>query len=183
MSEQDQKQTAADETQDLSAEQMSDADADAEAAPLDEVAELQQQIGELKERMLRAQAEFDNVRKRLRREADEAGTRAVARFCRPVLDQIDNLTRAINAANPEAFADFAQGVSMIREGLNQALAGQGIEVVSAEGVFDPAVHEVLAELENGDQPKGTILEVHRAGYKIKDQLVRSAQVIVARPPA
>jgi molecular chaperone GrpE len=181
MSDQDQNQTAADETQDLSAEQMSDADV--EATPLDEVAELQQQIGELKERMLRAQAEFDNVRKRLRREADEAGTRAVARFCRPVLDQIDNLTRAINAANPEAFADFAQGVSMIREGLNQALAGQGIEVVSAEGVFDPAVHEVLAELENGDQPKGTILEVHRAGYKIKDQLVRSAQVIVARPPA
>jgi len=153
------------------------------AEPVDELTELHQQIGELKERMVRAQAEFDNVRKRLRREADEAGTRAVVRFCRPVLDQIDNLSRALNVANPEAFTDFAQGVSMIREGLLMALASQGIEQVPAEGIFDPTVHEVLAEAENADVPKGTIVDIHRAGYRLKDQLVRTAQVVVARPPA
>jgi molecular chaperone GrpE len=62
------------------------------------------------------------------------------------------------------------------------LASQGIALIPAEGIFDPAQHEVLAELENADVPKGTILEVHRAGYRCGDQLVRSAQVIVARPP-
>lgn len=155
----------------------------ADAEPMDEVAELHQQVGELKERMLRMQAEFDNVRKRLRREADEAGGRSVARFSRPILDQVDNLERALGAANPEAFSEFAQGVSMIKEGLVLALTSQGIEPIPAEGVFDPAVHEVLAELENSDVPKGTILEVHRAGYRFKEQLVRSAQVIVARPKA
>ncbi len=161
----------------------SQAEGNEPSEPVDEMTELHQQIGELKERMLRSQAEFDNVRKRLRREADEAGTRAVVRFCRPVLDQIDNLSRALNVANPEAFTDFAQGVSMIREGLLMALASQGIEQVPAEGVFDPTVHEVLAEAENADVPKGTIVDIHRAGYRLKDQLVRTAQVVVARPPA
>jgi len=150
-------------------------------AETDPLTELQQQIGELKERMIRSQAEFDNVRKRLRREADEAGTRAIARFCRPILDQVDNLNRALEAANPDAFAEFAQGVAMIKDGLLQSLAAQGIEPVPAEGVFDPAVHEVLAEMPNADVPKGSIIAVHRAGYRLGDQLVRSAQVVVAKP--
>ncbi len=155
----------------------------AEATPVDEMTELHQQVGELKERLLRSQAEFDNVRKRLRREADEAGTRAVARFCRPVLDQLDNLTRALSVANPESFNDFAQGVSMIREGLLLALTAQGIEQIPSEGIFDPTVHEVLAEVENAEVAKGTIIDIHRAGFRLKEQLIRTAQVVVARPPA
>jgi len=159
-------------------------DADAvDATPVDEMTELHQQVGELKERLLRSQAEFDNVRKRLRREADEAGTRAVVRFCRPVLDQLDNLTRALSVANPESFNDFAQGVSMIREGLLQALTAQGIEQIPSEGIFDPTVHEVLAEVENDEVAKGTIIDIHRAGFRLKEQLIRTAQVVVARPPA
>ncbi len=136
-----------------------------------------------KERCLRNQAEFDNVRKRLRKDADEAGTRAVARAMKPLLNEIDNLQRAIEAAKPEAFVEFAQGVSLIRENLRMALSGVGIEPVPCEGIFDPAVHEVIAEEESADVPKGTIVKIHRQGYRVKDQLVRSAQVIVAKPPA
>jgi molecular chaperone GrpE len=154
---------------------------DAEIAPeLSETDLLRLEVRELKERVLRSQAEFDNVRKRLRREADEAGGRAVARFCKPVLDQIDNLTRALNAANPATFADFAMGVTLTREGLLSALAGQGIEQVVSEGIFDPAVHEVIAETEKPDVPRGTILSVNRAGFRFKEQLVRAAQVVVAK---
>lgn len=156
-------------------------DATPEAVPeLSESDVLRAEVRELKERVLRAQAEFDNVRKRLRREADEAGSRAVARFCKPVLDQIDNLTRALNAANPATFADFAMGVTLTREGLLAALAGQGIEQVTTEGIFDPAVHEVIAEAEKADVPRGTIISVNRAGFRLKDQLVRAAQVVVAK---
>jgi molecular chaperone GrpE len=156
---------------------------DPEAEPVAELSEtdvLRAEVKDLKERLLRAQAEFDNVRKRLRREADEAGSRAVARFCKPVLDQIDNLTRALNAADPATFADFAMGVTLTREGLLSALAGQGIEQVPTEGVFDPAVHEVIAEEERPDLPRGTIISVNRAGFRLKEQLVRAAQVVVAK---
>lgn len=141
------------------------------------------EVGEWKERCMRSQAEFENVRKRLRKEADEAGTRGVARFVKPILTELDNLERAVLAATPEAFPEFAQGVTMIQANLATALRGAGIELVNCEGIFDPAVHEVLAEAENADVPKGTIVQVFRAGYRLKDQLVRAAQVVVAKPPA
>jgi molecular chaperone GrpE len=71
---------------------------------------------------------------------------------------------------------------MIQTNLQSALRASGIEQIACEGVFDPAVHEVLAEAENADVPKGTIVQIFRAGYKLKDQLVRAAQVVVAKPP-
>jgi molecular chaperone GrpE len=176
-----------DDTSDDTTDSPIDASAPLEDAtvtiPRAELEALRQENGELRERMLRQQAEFDNVRKRLRKEADEAGTRAVVRFVKPVLNEIDNFGRALQAAKPEAFADFAMGVSMTRENLVAALAGAGIEPVIVEGIFDPAIHEVIAEVEREDVPKGTIVEVHRAGYKLKDQLVRAAQVVVAKAPA
>jgi len=141
------------------------------------------EASEWKERCMRSQAEFENVRKRLRKEADEAGMRAIARFVKPILTELDNLERAVHAATPEAFVEFAQGVTMIQTNLQAALRAAGIEHVVCEGIFDPAVHEVLAEAENADVPKGTIVQVFRAGYKLKDQLVRAAQVVVAKPPA
>ena len=144
---------------------------------------LKREALEWKERCMRSQAEFDNVRKRLRKEAEEAGTRAVARAVKPILTEVDNLGRAIESANPESFAEFAQGVSMIRENLRTGLLGQGLEAVLTEGIFDPAIHEVIAEQEDATLPKGTILQVHRTGWRIRDQLVRSAQVVVARPAA
>ena len=154
---------------------------DPKAAPAAEADALREELRELKERQLRAQADFDNARKRLRKEADEAGTRAVIRFVKPILDQLDNFARALSAAKPEAFAEFATGVAMIRENLGTVLAQAGIEPVAAEGVFDPAVHEVIAEVPRGDVPKGTIVEIHRPGYRLKHQLVRAAQVVVAKP--
>lgn len=150
------------------------------AVPAAEFEALRQQVVEWKERCMRQQAEFENVRKRLRREADESGDRAVARFVRPILDQMDNLDRAIAAATPASFAEFAQGVSMIRESLGGSLAAAGIQPVPGEGQFDPAVHEVLAEEERAGVAKGSIVALHRSGWKLKDQLIRSAQVVVAK---
>jgi len=151
--------------------------------PKADVDMLRQQTQELKDRILRNQAEFDNVRKRLRKEADESGVRSIARFVKPILNELDNFNRALNAAKPEAFAEFANGVAMIRENLSGALSGAGIESIPCEGIFDPSVHEVIAEVEKADLPRGTIVEVHRAGYKLRDQLVRAAQVVVSKPPA
>ena len=73
-------------------------------------------------------------------------------------------------------------MTLIRENLANALKGQGLETIVCEGIFDPTVHEVIAEQES-EQPKGTILSAFRSGYKLKDQLVRTAQVVVAKPTA
>jgi molecular chaperone GrpE len=151
--------------------------------PVGEFEQLKRDITEWKERCIRQQAEFENVRKRLRKEADEAATRGVVRAVKPVLGELDNLERALDAADPAAFVEFAQGVTMIQENLKAALAGLGVEQVLCDGVFDPAVHEVLAEQESAEHPRGTIVQIHRRGWKLKDQLVRAAQVVVAKPPA
>jgi molecular chaperone GrpE len=160
--------------------QPADSQGETVTIPTAEFEAARQQVVEWKERCMRQQAEFENVRKRLRKEADEAGGRAVARFVRPILDQLDNLDRAITAADPAAFVEFAQGVTMIRESLRATLTASGIEMVPGEGVFDPAVHEALAEEAREGVAKGTILAVHRSGWKLKDQLIRSAQVVVAK---
>lgn len=145
------------------------------------VAELEAALRETRERQARAQADFENARKRLRREAAEAGDRAVARFAGPVLTEVDHIDRAIAAAEADP-ASLRQGVAMIRENLMAALKAAGIEPVAAEGVFDPAVHEVVAELERADLAKGAIIEVFRPGWKLRETLIRAAQVVVARPP-
>lgn len=158
------------------------ADALADRGDDEETARLREECQALKEQLLRERADFDNIRKRLRREAEEAGQRAVARFVRPMLLQLDNFALALEAANPEAFNDFAMGVTMIRDGLVSSLADAGITPVEEAGAFDPAVHEVVAEVP-ADAPKGHIVAVQRRGYRMNDQLVRSAQVVVSAGPS
>ncbi len=157
-----------------------DSDPETITVPTAEFEAAKAQALEWKERCMRNQAEFENIRKRLRKDADEARTRGIVHFVRPILDQLDNLDRAISSASPETFAQFAQGVTMIRESLGASLAAAGIESITIEGVFDPAVHEVLAEEARDGLAKGTILLSHRSGWKLKDQLIRSAQVVVAK---
>ena len=144
---------------------------------------LKNNVTELREQLMRQQAEFENTRRRLRKTADEAGTRSLARFIRPLLNEMDNFEMAIKAANPEKFNDFAMGITMIHENLKGIFSGSGIEFIPAEGIFDPAVHEVVAEIEMDGKDRGEIIEVQRTGYKMGDQVVRAAQVIVAKAPA
>ena len=162
------------------------AEAPAEAAGCgheEALAKLASEVAEWRERCARLQAEFDNSRRRLRKEAEEAGDRAIARAVRPFLDQIDNLGRALDAAKPEAFTEFAQGVQLVRDNLIAALGVVGVVAIPASGAFDPTQHEAIADFATTDTPKGHIVQIHRTGWKLKDQLVRTAQVVVAKPPA
>jgi molecular chaperone GrpE len=151
--------------------------------PVDEVDVLRGRVAELEEALLRKQADLENTRKRFRREADEAGGRAIVRFVRPLLTELDNFDRAIAHASPEQFQDFAMGVSMTKTNIDGVLSSQGIEPIACEGVFNPAVHEVVQEVEDAEVERGTIVQTLRTGYKLGDQVVRAAQVMVARPPA
>ena len=71
------------------------------------------------------------------------------------------------------------GVTMIRDNLLSHLSGSGVEIIPCEGTFDPKWHEVIQEIPVPDQEKGTIVEIARQGYKIGDQVLRAAQVLVA----
>lgn len=142
---------------------------------------LQTDNRELREQLMRQQAEFENTRRRLRKTADEAGVRSLARFVRQLLSEMDNFELAIQNAHPEKFNDFAMGVTMTYENIKNIFSGSGVTIVQADGIFDPALHEVVSQVETDEHPRGTILEVQRNGYQLNEQIVRAAQVIVSKP--
>jgi len=156
-------------------------EAEEPSVPLAEFEELQARYREAVEVNLRQRADFDNTRKRLRRSADEAGNRALAAFIRPVLVELDHLGLAIEHAAAGTSEEFVQGVTMLHENLQGIFTGAGIEQIATDGVFDPAVHEVVAELPS-DEPRGTIIGIQRTGYRLGEQVIRAAQVIVAKGP-
>ncbi len=182
---QDKREAAAREAEDAAADAIDDdGEVGAVVAELQEqVAELTNKLSEAREQLARRQADFDNMRKRMRREAAASGDRAVARFVAPMLIEMDNFEHALKAASPESFEDFATGVSMIRDNLLGIFGNAGIEPIPTEGVFDPSIHEVVAQIEQPGHPRGTIIEVVRAGYRLHEQIIRAAQVVVTRPPA
>ena len=156
--------------------------ADTQTIPLAEYEALQAKFAELQTRQARQQADFENARRHLRKEAEEASLRGVVRFVRPLLSELDAFSLALEAAKPESFADFVQGVQMTRDNILRILAGQGLEIIPTEGRFDPAQHEVIAEIPDPAE-RGTIVQVFRAGYRCQNQVVRAAQVIVSKGPA
>ena len=129
---------------------------------------------------MRAVAELDNYRKRtvrMRAEARDETLRDVLLQVAPILD---NLRRALRQETPEAEL-LKQGVELICGQFNDVLKGYGLAEIEAMGQpFDPAVHEALAEVPDGEHPPGTIIEEMEKGYKLNDKVVRFARVVVSR---
>jgi len=142
------------------------------------------QAAELKDRLLRAQAEWDNSRKRILREKEEAVRYAGEAFLERLLPVLDNFEMGMQAAktatDPKA---IAQGLEMVLAQFQQALRDSGVEVIDAVGQpFDPHRHEALGHHESDQHPEGQVLTQLRKGYKLKDRLLRAASVFVAKPP-
>lgn len=129
---------------------------------------------------VRAVAELDNYRKRtvrMRAEARDETLRDVLLQVAPILD---NLRRALRQETPEAEL-LKQGVELICGQFNDVLKGYGLAEIEAVGQpFDPAVHEALAEVPDGEHPPGTIIEEMEKGYKLNDKVVRFARVVVSK---
>jgi molecular chaperone GrpE len=155
-----------------------------EAAAPDPLAEAQKQVAELKDRLLRSQADWDNSRKRIMREKEDAvryAGEALLEKLLPVLDNFEMGTQAAKTAtDPKA---IAQGFEMVQAQLQQVLRDAGVEAIDAVGQpFDPHRHEALGHHESEDVPEGHVLTQMRKGYKLKDRLLRPASVFVAKPP-
>lgn len=145
-----------------------------------------EQIAELKDKLLRALAENENVRRRAERQQSEAGQYAITSFARDVLSIADNLHRALDAI-PQGIRDnadgetFVSGIEMTERELLASLERHGIRKIVPEGEkFDHNLHQAVFEVEDTDAPAGTVVQVVQPGYVIKDRLLRPAMVGVAK---
>ena len=153
------------------------------------IAERDAEIAELKDRLLRAAAETENVRRRLEREKLDAAAYASTGFARDVLSIADNLTRAL-AAIPEAARDndvvksVITGVEMTAKELDSVFSRHGITRIDSLGQkLDPHRHQAMMEVESAEAEPGTIVQELQAGYVMKDRLLRPALVGIAKARA
>ncbi len=127
----------------------------------------------------RTQADFENYRKRMAREVSLAEGRGVTRLAKELLPALDNLDRAIAAA-PAGQDSLTEGFRLVHAELTTALARLGIEGYAPKGEqFDPTVHEAMAQQPVDGAQSGTIVEVFQSGYKLGDDVIRPARVMVA----
>ena len=142
------------------------------------------QAQEYWDRLLRLQAEFDNTRKRMRKEQLEFERRANERLVGELLGIVDDFERALMAPVQEAdHSHFRAGIEMIAQRLQELLKAYGVEVIAAVGQpFDPARHEAVAHVATADSPEAMVIEELRKGYTFHGRVLRPATVKVAVQP-
>jgi molecular chaperone GrpE len=127
----------------------------------------------------RTKADFENFRKRAAAQAEEAQVRGKIAVAREVIDAVDNLERALEAADGDGHA-LRDGVEMVLSGLRETLSRNGVETVDPKGEkFDPTQHEALSTQPVEGTESGVVVEVLQKGYALGDQLVRPARVVVS----
>ena len=155
---------------------------DASTDPDGRLAELQAELSKYKDAALRATADLDNYRKRVSRERDESIKYANAAFLERLIPILDNFELGLQAARnaPEA-APIVDGLAMVYKQLQDFLANSGVETIDATGqTFDPNLHEALAQEENHEVPEGKVIRQVRKGYRLRDRLLRAANVVVSK---
>jgi molecular chaperone GrpE len=164
------------------------AEGSAVEAAASDVEALQQENAGLKDRLLRALAEMENLRRRTEREVADAKTYGVSSFARDVLGVADNLRRALDHLPAEAreSADAAtksliEGVEVTERDFLSRLTRHGVKKLEPQGErFDPNVHEALFEVPDESVPAGTVVQVIESGYTIGDRVLRPAKVGVSK---
>jgi len=160
----------------------------AESAASPRIAELEGQVDDLTDRLLRAAAETENVRRRAEKERDDLRKFAVQKFAEDILAVADNLKRALDAIPDEGRDDPAvkalvEGVELTGRELAGAMERHGIQrIEAANHRFDPNLHQAVFEVESAEAAPGTVVQVLRDGYTIHGRLLRAAMVGVAKAP-
>ena len=157
--------------------------ATAEASPgapaATELQKLKAERDALLDRLARAQAEFENARRRAIKEQQDYRDFATADVIKALLPVIDSFERALQVKSESG--DFRSGVELIYKQLQDALAKVGVRTIPAKGEpFDPRYHEAIEMVDTTDAPDHQVLEELQRGYKLKDRLLRPAMVKVAR---
>ncbi|MEL7112051.1 MAG: nucleotide exchange factor GrpE [Pseudomonadota bacterium] len=162
-----------------------------ELTPEQHILALEVEKQEVKDQMLRALAEMENLRKRSEREKADARIYAIEKFARDLLSVSDNMARALEAL-PEGERDalteggkgLLGGIEMTQKELHTVLTRHGVTVIDAEpgAAFDPNLHQAVANIPS-EHPNGTIASVFQSGWRIGDRTLRAAMVAVSAGPA
>ncbi len=153
------------------------------ATPADQLAATQAEKEELRQTLVRRQADFENYRKRIERERREEAQRAVARLIEDLLPALDAFERALAAHDAPAYEDYRKGFELIYRQLWDALERRGLKRIEAEGrIFDPHLHHAIERVESENHQDGAVLEVLQPGYRLHDKVLRPATVRVAVHP-
>jgi len=151
--------------------------------PGEEIDLLQKERDDLKNQVLRIQADFANFQKRARQQADEVRTYAIGSLAQDVLGGIDNLERAIEALRASANQGITAGLDLVQKQLLDILAKYGVEPIAAlDQPFDPNFHEAIMQQPSADHPEGTVVAELGKGYKIHDRVLRPSKVAVSVKP-
>jgi molecular chaperone GrpE len=126
----------------------------------------------------RLAAEFDNYRKRVARDHEALSARAAERLVKELLPIVDDLERALEAAEQHEEAKLEDGVRLVHRQLASVLEREGLAEIETNGKFDPHVHEALLS-QPSDAEEGSVIEVLQKGYKLGDRVLRPARVVVA----
>src|SRR6202048_3188892 len=150
--------------------------------PQDQMLQLKAERDKYKDIALRSVADLDNYRKRMAREKDDAIRYANANFLERLIPILDNFELGIQAAKAGGNQSAVQdGMMMVFKQLQDFLASCGVETVDATGQhFDPNVHEAIAQEQNAEIAEGFVVRQLRKGYRLKDRLIRPANVVVSK---
>lgn len=152
--------------------------------PAQQLADLHAEISTLRDEILRARAEADNVRKRAVRDVEAAHKYALERFIAELLPVRDSLDSGESVAGNADAASLQEGITLTLKLLTDAMDKAGVRAIDPLGEkFDPEFHQAMTMQEDPDATPGTVLRVMQKGYLLNDRLVRPAMVIVARASA
>jgi molecular chaperone GrpE len=179
---------ASEAANDVSASESTDSSGDAEAgSPDTRVAELEAQVADLDDKLLRALAETENIRRRSQRERAEAVKFAAAGLAKDLFGVADNLRRALESIPPDArtaddiLETLISGVELTERELMTAFERHGIRKIEPlDEKFDHNFHQAMFEVENSGKPAGTVVQLLQIGYALHDRLLRPAMVGVAK---
>jgi molecular chaperone GrpE len=154
-----------------------------EAAPVDPVAEAKAEALRFKDQWMRSAADFDNFRKRSRKELEDTRKAGREELLKDLLPVFDNLERAMTSAERATeVKPVSDGLKMVLRQFTDTLGRSGITKVPTVGtMFDPSLHEAIQQVETDEHPAGTVVAEVQPGYLQGDRLVRAAMVVVAKP--
>lgn len=154
----------------------------AEPSPAEQIAAAQKEAADWKARAYRATADLENMRRRFAKEREDMRKFGVTNFLKDILPVIDNLERAVQAAQDPDDA-VATGVRMVLRQFTTKAEIYGARPFDALGQeFDPTIHEAMSQVETADYAPGSVAQVFQRGWMLHDRLVRPAMVIVAKAP-
>lgn len=163
--------------------EVEDAKAAAPAAPVDPIAEAKAEALRFKEQWMRSAADFDNFRKRSRRELEDTRKAGREELLKDLLPVFDNLERAMTSAERATdIKPVSDGLKMVLRQFIDTIGRSGITKVPTIGSqFDPGLHEAIQQVETDEHPPGTVVSEVQPGYLQGERLVRAAMVVVAKP--